>query len=288
MPASVAERHDSYLSEYLRTGIANIIGKGRIVEARRKDGSTLQLDLAVSHSRNPKRGDTFTGTFSEVQGRSANSAAGSSSPVASQANAGLSVGFALLENLLFAAIVADSKGQIMFANGHAGTLFGYPKAQMVGKNVRTLMPNPDSDRHDTYLRNYLETRQPKVIGRSRDVIGMMKDGSLVPLNLTISEQVVNSRTIARNRPYRFAHIFIESIFTAILRPLSEDAPRPDTKSVMQAEREMLATLAVPGVMIDEKGSIQGFNEVRNRHAAEKVATRTNQPYRPQSNCGATS
>lgn len=52
------------------------------------------------------------------------------------------------------------------------------------------------------------------------------------------------------------------MFTAILRPLSEDAPRLDSKSVMQAEREMIASLAVPAVMIDERGCIQGFNEVR--------------------------
>lgn len=59
---------------------------------------------------------------------------------------------------------------------------------MIGKNVRMLMPNPDSDKHDSYMKSYLETRVPKVIGKARDVVGMMKDGSLIGLNLTISEQ----------------------------------------------------------------------------------------------------
>lgn len=182
MPASVAEHHDNYLSEYLRTGVPHIIGKGRVVDARRKDGSLIRLELAVSHSRQGKR-DIFTGTFTEVK-----AASGSALTATPNVNA-LASGFALLENLLFAAVVSDSKGQIMFVNVAASKLFGYEKAQLIGKNVRMLMPEPDSHQHDTYMRNYLETRQAKIIGRSRDVIGMMKDGSLVPVNLTISEQV---------------------------------------------------------------------------------------------------
>lgn len=60
----------------------------------------------------------------------------------------------------------------------------------------------------------------------------------------------------------------QPIFTAILAPLNDDTPRDkDAKSVMQTEREMLGTIAVPGVMIDEKGSIQGFNEV---HSEETI------------------
>ena len=203
----------------------------------------LTLDLAVSHTRNRKR-DMFTGTFSEVVRPASVPSSSSSTSV----NAGLTAGFSLLENLLFAAIVADHRGQILFANAHAAKLFGYDKTALVGKNVRMLMPNPDSANHDTYLRNYLETRVPKVIGRARDVVGMMKDGSLVPLNLTISEQVLSN----------------QSLFTAILTPLMEEAPRQDAKTVLQAEREMLSTLAVAAVMIDERGLIQGFNEVRIR------------------------
>lgn len=121
------------------------------MEGRRKDGSLITLDLAVSHTRSRKR-DVFTGTFSEVQ-RPITSGSSSASAVASpSANAGLTAGFALLENLLFSAIVADHKGQIMFANTHAARLFGYEKSQLVGKNVRVLMPNPDSANHDTYLK----------------------------------------------------------------------------------------------------------------------------------------
>lgn len=122
--------------------------QGRVVEGRRKDGSMITLDLAVSHTRSRKR-DVFTGTFSEVQ----RPVTGSTSVTASPSpNAGLTAGFALLENLLFSAIVADHKGQIMFANTHAARLFGYEKSQLVGKNVRVLMPNPDSANHDNYLK----------------------------------------------------------------------------------------------------------------------------------------
>ena len=76
--ASVVERHDGYLSDYLRTGVAHIIGKGRIVDVKRKDGSVLQLDLAVSHTHHRKR-EIFTGTFSEVRGTTNTSATSTNS-----------------------------------------------------------------------------------------------------------------------------------------------------------------------------------------------------------------
>lgn len=127
----------------------------------------------------------------------------------------------------------------------------------------------------------------KVIGRARDVVGMMKDGSLIPLNLTISEQVMGNQV-----RYVVKHLLSpcslgpQSLFTAILRPLSDDAPRSDTKSVMQAEREMLSTLAVAAVMIDERGCIQGFNEVRSSPPTTCLSALT--VCRRRRTCGASS
>lgn len=248
MNSAIADKHDGYISEYLRTGHAKIIGKGRVVEARRKDGTMIHVDLAVSHTKSHRR-DVFTGTFSEVQ---RNAPASPTSAVAAAhsgdtALAGLSAGFALLENLLFAAVVADQRGNILFANSNAAKLFGYDKATLLGKNVRLLCPEPDASNHDSYMRQYIETRKPKVIGKSRNVVGMMKDGSLVPINLTLSEQILGSNNL---------------IFTAVIRPLTEadQAGTAEAKSVMAAERDVVSTLPVPAVMIDERGLIQAFNE----------------------------
>jgi PAS domain S-box-containing protein len=72
-------------------------------------------------------------------------------------------------------------------------LFGYTAAEMIGSNVKMLMPSPDRDRHDTYLANYLRTGERKIIGIGREVVGRRKDGTMFPMDLSISEVTVGGR-----------------------------------------------------------------------------------------------
>ena len=69
MPEPFAAEHTGYIQRYLRTGQAKIIGSGREVQARRKDGSTFPADLAVSTFRDGKQ--LFTGILRDISSRKA-------------------------------------------------------------------------------------------------------------------------------------------------------------------------------------------------------------------------
>ena len=84
-------------------------------------------------------------------------------------------------------IVIDHVGRIVLYSAACERLFGYAAREVLGRNVNRLMPSPDRENHDGYLRNYLKTGVPKIIGIGRDVTGCRKDGSTFPMRLSIGE-----------------------------------------------------------------------------------------------------
>ncbi|MBS0387266.1 MAG: PAS domain S-box protein [Proteobacteria bacterium] len=92
---------------------------------------------------------------------------------------------ALLDACVDAVIIIDHRGCVTTFNRAAARMFGYEPAQVIGQNVSMLMPAPDRDRHDRYLKNYLDTGTPKVIGVGRDVTALRRDGSQFPVSLAV-------------------------------------------------------------------------------------------------------
>ena len=86
-----------------------------------------------------------------------------------------------------AIVVIDEAGIIDTVNPAAERLFGYAGDELVGENVRILMPSPYREAHDAHLARYRETGQKRVIGIGRVVVGRRKDGTTFPARLSIGE-----------------------------------------------------------------------------------------------------
>lgn len=93
----------------------------------------------------------------------------------------------VVDNVIDGIITIDSKGIVQSFNPAAERLFGYQKEEVLGQNVSILMPSPHKEKHDEYLQNYLNTRKPKVIGVSRDLVARKKNGALFPMNLSVAQ-----------------------------------------------------------------------------------------------------
>ncbi|MCW8861762.1 MAG: PAS domain S-box protein, partial [Rhodospirillales bacterium] len=90
-------------------------------------------------------------------------------------------------------IVIDEKGLVDLFSPSAEKIFGYVAAEVVGRNIKMLMPQPYKDEHDGYLSNYMERGEKKIIGIGREVEGLRKDGRRFPMDLAVSEMTVGDR-----------------------------------------------------------------------------------------------
>jgi PAS domain S-box-containing protein len=103
---------------------------------------------------------------------------------------------AISESVLDAIITADDKGTIVSVNKATESIFGYEREELIGRNVKFLMPEPFHSRHDQFIEHFLQTGEGGVIGKtSREVKGIRKDGTFIDLRLGISQVTVNGESL---------------------------------------------------------------------------------------------
>lgn len=93
----------------------------------------------------------------------------------------------ILDTVPDAMIVIDEFGDILSFSAAAQRLFGYAEQEVVGRNVSGLMPSPDRERHDGYIRHYRETGERRIIGIGRTVTAQRRDGTDFPIELSVGE-----------------------------------------------------------------------------------------------------
>ncbi|MDP3426766.1 MAG: PAS domain S-box protein, partial [Humidesulfovibrio sp.] len=126
---------------------------------------------------------------------------------------------AVLETAVDPIFTIGQQGHIRTANSAACKTFGYTLEELVGQNVKMLMPEPYHSNHDGYLERYLRTSEPHILGKGgREVPGQRKDGTIIPLDLSVSE-ISSSK---------------ERTFTGILRDISEQVRSRDALTAANA------------------------------------------------------
>jgi PAS domain S-box-containing protein len=92
---------------------------------------------------------------------------------------------AVVETAIDGIILMDAAGTVTMFNPACERMFGYQAAEVIGGDVKQLMPSPYRDEHDQYLENYRRTGQHKIIGIGREVLGRRKNGDTFPLDLSV-------------------------------------------------------------------------------------------------------
>ena len=178
MPALYRDSHDGYLGNYHRTGERKIIGIGREVLGRRKDGSTFPMHISVGETKQDEGSSIFVGILHDLTERER--VEGILRESAAQLRA-------VVDTAVDGVIMIDANGRILKFNPACEKLFRYQADEVIGANVKMLMPEPYRSGHDGYIRNFVTTGEKKIIGIGREVIGRRKDGSTFPMDLSVGE-----------------------------------------------------------------------------------------------------
>jgi hypothetical protein len=99
----------------------------------------------------------------------------------------------VLNHTIHGIVGIDEKGIVTLFNRAAEDIFHRTASEAIGANVKILMPEPYRSEHDGYISSYLRTGDAKVMGRSRRVMGLRKDGSTFPIDLTVTGFLLEGR-----------------------------------------------------------------------------------------------
>jgi PAS domain S-box-containing protein len=147
---------------------------------------------------------------------------------------------AVIETAVDGIITIDERGTVETMNPAAVRIFGYEPEEVVGRNVRMLMPEPYHAEHDGYIANYLLTGERKIIGIGREVEGRRKDGSTFPMELAVSETHLDGRRL----------------FTGLVRDITE---RKEAERLIRFQAHLLDTVEQAVIATDVDGRVVYWN-----------------------------
>jgi PAS domain S-box-containing protein len=221
VPQMIQAQHDHYVNTNRATHHDKIVGTFREVELQRKDGSTTWISLALS--RIEINGKTHYAAFArditeEIYTRD----------IINQT----------LEQALDAVVSIDDNNDVTFFNGAAEKLWGWRRDEVLGRNVKMLVPQMIQSRHDGYVNANRTTGRDKIVGTSRIVELERKNGSKVWVSLALSRIQLQNGTG----------------YTAFVRDVS------DVRNAFETINQTLEQTIDAVVTIDHENNVTFFNK----------------------------
>lgn len=226
VPMEIQGEHDDYINKNRRTNINKIVGTSRDIEVHTKAGNVIWGNLSLSKVEIDGE-QTYTAFVKNI------SAEKEAKETTKQ----------VLEQAIDAVVSIDENNLVTFFNKAAENLWGYRREEVLGKNVKMLVPYEIQGRHDDLIDTNRRTGNDRIVGTSRDLELYRKDGKKIWVNLSLSKIKIGDNIK----------------YTAFLKNINEEKERQET--IKQTLEQAIDAV----VSIDEKNNVYFFNR-----AAEKL------------------
>ncbi len=152
-----------------------------------------------------------------------------------------------------AIISIDSCGKIIFWNKAAGTIFGYSADEVSGKTLALIIPKGLRRAHIQGVKRFVLSKKSKIIGTTRELVGLRKDGNKFPVELSLSSWEIGDQVF----------------FTGIIRDITErkQAEQERDRLIKRTEREWQRTEGLTKTLKMERDTLQVIMENTNAHIA---------------------
>lgn len=183
VPDRFRHAHGGQRHAYFNQPRPRVMGGGAELFGRRRDGREFPVEVSLSPLQTAQ-GVLAMAAIHDITSRKQAEAALQESEARMRA---------IFETAVDAIITIDDHGRLERLNPAAERMFGYAEAEVAGNNVSMLMPSPHREGHDNYLARYLQTGERNIIGKGREVAGLRKDGTVFPMDLTVTEMRLDGR-----------------------------------------------------------------------------------------------
>jgi len=201
VPKAMQSRHDGFVDHHRRTGENKIVGTFRAVQLERRDGSVIWVSLSLSKIALQGGEQGYTAFVRDV------TAERIAQETIDQT----------LEQALDAVVGIDEANHVTLFNAAAERLWGYGRAEVIGRNVKMLVPAIMQGRHDEFVNRHRQTGENRIVGTSREVQVPRKDGSVVWGSLSLSSVRLSSG---------------KQVYTAFIRDVDDEVKRREQFKIL--------------------------------------------------------
>lgn len=225
IPERYRQAHIKGLEQFVKNGTGPVVNKVIEISSLNINGDEFPVELTIAPVK-VKNGYEFNAFIRDISQRkkAEDELQASYAQLQSaeyEAKRNLDRLTVILESAVDAIVTIDKDSQILSFNKAAEKIFSYQASEIIGENIKILMPEPYRSDHDAYVKRFIETKKSDVLGNMREVLAQKKDGAVFPITVAVSAFIWEE----------------EYIFTGIIRDITEEKEMENSLILAKEEAE---------------------------------------------------